>query len=162
MTADRCLYFGCWNRPGHYMHDDRGRWAHGGGVEHYNAGRRHLDGSLAPRRKKAMYGAAGGQILWRGSVPDQAAGQRITYDSEECPQGQFLRHELDNGFTALSWWDRCQGDGRSACNSTILLEGVHTSAELLAAAAEHFPHVLENLKRAGVELVEVFATEVGK
>jgi hypothetical protein len=80
----------------------------------------------------------------------------LKVQSEEYQQGQFLRHEL-LGFTALQWFDRCQGDIRGACNSTILLEGVHTSEEMLAALAEHFPHVLENLKRAGVELVEVEA-----
>jgi hypothetical protein len=81
--------------------------------------------------------------------------QLIGYDSGELPQGQFLRHDLDTGFTAIQWWDRCQGDDRGACNSTILLEGKHASAEMLAALADHFPHVLENLRKAGVELVEV-------
>lgn len=152
--TDRCFYFGCWNRPGHYMHRPDGRWDHSNGLEYYGGGR-HLDSSLAPRRTKAMYGRSGGGIVYSGSTSIKAAGQRITYDSEECPQGQFLRHDLDSGFTAISWWDRQQGDGRGACNSTILLEGAHTSEEMLAALAEHFPHVLANLEKAGVKLVEV-------
>jgi len=93
-----------------------------------------------------------GNLCWGAQFP---RGEYVRAD--EYPQGQFLRHELDNGFTVLQWWDRCQGDSRGACNSTILLEGKHTTEELLAALAEHFPHVLENLKRAGVELVEVSA-----
>jgi hypothetical protein len=79
--------------------------------------------------------------------------------SGECPQGQFLRHVLPNGFTAIQWWDRCQGDGRGACNSTVLLEGTHTTPEMLEALYAHFPHVAENLKRAGVQLVEVHEDE---
>jgi hypothetical protein len=60
------------------------------------------------------------------------------YETEECPQGQFLRHVLDSGYTAISWWDRTQYDKRGAINSTILLEGEHTSDEVLAAGREHF------------------------
>lgn len=69
--------------------------------------------------------------------------------------GQSLLHHLDTGFTAIQWWDRCQGDTRGACNSTVLLEGKHTAEEMLAALREHFPHVLANLEKAGVKLVEV-------
>jgi hypothetical protein len=76
-------------------------------------------------------------------------------DSGECPQGQFLLHHGVHGYTLIQWWDRCQGDTRGACNSSILLEGDHTSEEMLAALREHFPHVLANLERAGVALVEV-------
>lgn len=79
------------------------------------------------------------------------------YNASECPQGQFLRHTF-HGYTLLQWWDRCQGDKRGACNSTVLLEGEHSTEEMLAALKEHFPHVLANLEKAGVQLVEVFAT----
>jgi hypothetical protein len=62
---------------------------------------------------------------------------------------------LDTGYTAISWWDRNQGDTRGACNSTVLLEGTHTADEMVAALREHFPHVAANLAKAGIELVEV-------
>jgi len=91
-------------------------------------------------------------------APQRDRGGPITFGErwlDECPQGQFLRHQL-LGYTLIQWWDRCQGDKRGACNSTVLLEGEHTTEEMLAALALHFQHVLENLKRAGVELVEVF------
>lgn len=114
----------------------------------------HLDSTLAPRVHQPWYGADG-FICWASKGKTQEERSRITYRSEECPQGQFLLHHLDNGFTAIQWWDRCQGDTRGACNSTILLEGEHDAATMLAALAEHFPHVLENLKKAGVELVEI-------
>ncbi len=148
--SDRCFYFGCWGTPGHYLftpgvrsrdHDSRR-------IEYYATGL-HLDGTLAPRRLREYYG---GGICWTGQ--DQQQRSQLQSNSSECPQGQFLLHHLANGFTAISWWDRNQGDTRSACNSTILLEGEHTTAEMLAALALHFPHVLENLKKAGVELVE--------
>jgi len=87
-----------------------------------------------------------------GLTPNERSS--IGYRAQECPQGQFLLHVLDNGFTAIQWWDRCQGDTRGACNSTVLLEGQHTAEEVLAAAREHFPHVLENLERGGPPIPE--------
>lgn len=159
--AERCLFFGCWNEPGHFLvAAGKRRLAEvDAGLEYYDTGghRHHLDSTLAPRKMAARYGRPGGALVWSGSAANRDDAQRITYDSEEYPQGQFLRHYLSSGFTAIQWWDRCQGDKRGACNSTILLQGDHTSEEMLAALAEHFPHVLENLKRAGVELVEVIA-----
>lgn len=146
-----CLYFGCWNQPGHYLFLPNGKWDHR--LEYYDnqADRVHLDGTLAPRLLKRS-----GTLCWAGLGDAVEERRRITRDSEECPQGQFLRHDLSTGFTAIQWWDRCQGDTRGACNSTILLEGKRSSEEMLAALKEHFPHVLANLERAGVKLVEVF------
>lgn len=150
MTS-RCLYFGCWNRPGHYLHEPGGKWNHK--LEYYSnqADRVHLDGTLAPRTHKRT-----GAVCWAGQGDTAEQRDRITWDSEECPQGQFLRHQLSTGFMAIQWWDRNQGDTRGACNSTILLEGDHTSEELLEALALHFPHVLENLTKHGIALVEIF------
>jgi len=110
----------------------------------------HIDGTLAPRRMK--YTLA---LCWVGRGKTREERERIRFDGAECPEGQFLLHVLDNGFTAISWWDRQQGDKRWACNSTVLLEGVHTVEVMLAAAREHFPSVLANLERAGVQLVDV-------
>ena len=55
----------------------------------------------------------------------------------------------------MQWWDGNQGDTRSNCNSTILVKGEHTAEEMLAALHEHFPHVAQNLEKAGVKLVDV-------
>jgi len=109
----------------------------------------HLDGTLAPRRNRE------GGICWEGQGKTDNERSRIKSNSGECPQGQYLLHVLDNGFTAIQWWDRRQGDGRGACNSTVLLEGVHAADEMVAALEQQFPHVLSNLKNAGVELVEL-------
>lgn len=84
----------------------------------------------------------------------------LPYRSEEYPQGRFLIHYLDNGYTAMQWWDRNQGDTRPNCNSTILLKGTHTVEVMLAALHEYFPTVEENLIKASVELVHVRMAEL--
>lgn len=149
-----CLFFGCWNEPGHYLVGPGGYSVYKelGDRPSYYGAQRHLDGTLAPRKEKYT-----GKIVWSGQA-SQDRRHEVEYRSEECPQGQFLLHVLDNGYTAIQWWDRCQGDKRGACNSTVLLKGVHDSATMIAAAREHFPHVIENLKKAGIELVEVKVT----
>jgi hypothetical protein len=164
--TDRCLYFGCWNEPGHFLYLPGGGSAREHRLESYGKGEVHLDGTLAPRRIRrgtsAICRATGltwGDICWEGMGRTREDRQRIHYDADECPQGEFLLHQLDTGFTAIQWWDRTQGDGRGACNGTLLLEGRRTSAELLAALAAHFPHVLANLTKAGVSLVEVHVPE---
>jgi len=146
MAVVRCLYFGCWNTAGHYLVGPGGGSPDLPAQLRYDLSRK-LDGAFAPKRTR------GGRIVW-GHIDYNAPSYREMRDAEECPQGQFLRHQL-LGYTLIQWWDRCQGDKRGACNSTVLLEGEHTTAEMLGALAIHFPHVLENLKRAGVELVEV-------
>lgn len=151
----RCFYFGCWNEPGHYL------FGRGGSGVSYAAqeaivyftdaeGKRcHLDGSLAPRKLRWPRSEADGQLCWaaQGRVP--GSHLEIRNNSNEYPQGHYLRHVLDNGFTAVQWWDRCQGDTRGACNSTILLAGEHTAEEMLEAGRRAFPHVFENLERGG-------------
>jgi hypothetical protein len=162
----KCFYFGCWNRAGHYLFLPGGGGAHSdsdGGIVNYGPPdpaekyypRAHLDGTLAPRKGKRGTHLHGVALCWQGQGETVERRSRIGYDSEEYPQGQFLVHQLDNGYTAMQWWDRCQGDTRGACNSTVLLEGKHETAEMLAALACHFPHVVENLSRAGISLVEV-------
>lgn len=149
---DRCLFFGCWNTPGHYLVGPGGHSPVLPTDEAYELCRR-LDSCYAPRV------GSGGSVCWLAAAPDREvdrSGFWRVYNAAECPQGQFMRHRYGR-WTLIQWWDRCQGDTRGACNSTVLLEGEHTTEEMLAALAQHFPHVLENLKRHGVELVEVKA-----
>lgn len=149
-----CLFFGCWNQPGHFLvapnrslvHNTPGALAEYYGSDASPGGRRHLDGSLAPR----IHARSGAIVCGR------LDGRDVNYVSAEMPNGRFLRHVLDNGFTAIQWWDRHQGDKRGACNSTILLEGNHPSANVIAVGKVCFPHVFKNLEAAGIELVEVF------
>jgi len=132
-----------------YTHDDMKAEYYGKGI--------HVDSTLAPRLTKNPYGRTADQrIVFTGSIESLSGRQDLHYRSEECPQGWFLRHELDNGFTAVAWWDRTQGDHRSGINSNILLEGVRTSTEVLEAGRRCFPRVFDRLAAAGVWLVEVF------
>ena len=146
-----CLFFGCWNTAGHYLVGPGG-------------GRSGLDNDRAYALSRALDGQLAPMLDREGSVTFEAAPGLDERERSlrilrlrEAPQGQFLRHEL-LGFSLIQWWDRCQGDTRGACNSTILLEGKHSTEELLTALALHFPHVLANLSRHGVELVEVTVT----
>lgn len=156
----RAYFVGCWNEAGHYLHTPGGYSPHDPRVAEYGAGIR-VDGSLAPRLMKRAYKLRNGTWLlrgalcWTGQGADPAEAYEIECASDEMPQGLYLLHHLPNGFTAVQWWDRCQGDVRGGSNSTILLEGRHDAPAMLAALREHFPHVLANLKRCGVELVEV-------
>jgi hypothetical protein len=146
----KCFYFGCWNQAGHFLFLPGGRSAREERLEMYGGAQHiHLDGSLAPRITRD------GAIIWKGAGQTREIRDRLDYSSEEAPQGQYLLHVLDTGYTAIQWWDRCQGDTRGACNSTVLLEGTHTADEMIAALHEHFPHVAANLAKAGVELIEV-------
>jgi hypothetical protein len=107
---------------------------------------RYPDGSLAPRRLKRDPS----KIVWalQGKFSD------ITYASDECPQGYYLIHHI-NGFTFMSWWDRNQGDERGACNSTFILEGTHDAVKMFDELVVHFPHVVENLRKANIPLRQV-------
>ena len=146
----RCLYFGCWNEPGHFLVGPGGSRADITTQEGYDLSNA-LDASFAPRR------GGSGKLCWRAqartSEEDRALGWELR-DSHEYPQGQFLSHRFGK-WSLIQWWDRNQGDKRGACNSTILLEGDHNAQQILAAGRVAFPQVFENLARAGVELVEV-------
>jgi hypothetical protein len=146
----KCFFFGCWGEPGHFIHAPGGArlWA----ADHleYFGDHVHLDGNLAPRIVKRSPA-----LCWAGRGKTVEDRRRLLYESDECPQGQFLLHLLDTGYTAIAWWDRTQGDSRSGCNSTLLLEGEHTAEGMLTALRTHFPTVLANLTKAGVQLVDV-------
>ncbi len=110
-----------------------------------------IDGGYAPRR--GVTGAVRGQLCWRAQGVSAEQRNRIDYDSEECPQGEYLLHRRD-AFTLLAFWDRNQGDRRANCSTTLIVEGEHDASAMLAELAARFPHVLDNLRRAGVELRE--------
>lgn len=145
---NECYYFGYREGCGHCMQPAPGQsqdWRTYRPLEYYSRGI-HIDGALAPVRTPS------GVITYR-AILDKNECNRST----ELTEGAFLRHNL-HGYTAISWWDRCQGDGRPGSNSTLLVHLPHTSAQMLEALKQHFPRVLANLTRYGVELVEVFAS----
>ena len=158
MTTPLVLYFGCWDRPGHFLVGPKGRRVTDfeRGFEHYGMpgrGSIHLDGTLAPRLYQ-------GQCVWTGSFPSHEAARTAEYRSSEFPQGQYLLHHLDypqlpHPVTVLSFWDRTQGDQRGGCSSAVLVEGKQSADTVLTALEEHFPSVVRNLKTANVNLVDV-------
>lgn len=148
----KAFFFGCWNAPGHFM------WFPGGGRAPYNLGStilgpehpdRWVDGTLAPRRLTA----GSSKIVWL--LQDKPGAHRsLEHQSGECEQGYYLIHHI-NGFTFMSWWDRCQGDTRPGCNSTFILEGTHDAVKMFDELCLHFPHVVENLRKAEIPLRQV-------
>jgi hypothetical protein len=150
-----CYYFGCWSDAGHFLHRPGGGREYRAEVEEFGASpfghtsyKWSLDGTLAPRTD-------GNRIVWAAQAKSEEEYFRLVYGTQECPQGQFLIHRLDNGYAAMAWWDRTQGDTRGGCNSVLLLQGSHEAPAMLAALHGHFPNVVENLARAGIDLVPV-------
>ena len=94
-------WFGCWFEPGHHLFDRHGHSssALGKTCPLYNCS--WLDGRLAPRLHRRT-----GKIVscaQAGLGPEHsAARQRIDYDSEELPQGQYVAYVL-YGCSLISW-----------------------------------------------------------
>lgn len=59
-------------------------------------------------------------------------------DSQREQVEGVVVHELHDGWTLVSWWDR-SADHRGGCCATFLVEGAHTSAEAVALARERYP-----------------------
>jgi len=135
MVNDPKTYFyGCLNGHGHFLfRAGVSGYQRAPLVERYGPDQRHIDGSLAPR------------------VYDGASGQ-----GQEAPQGLYTIAYLDNGYTAMAWWDRTHGETRFGSNSIVLMEGEHTAEELIAALRTHWPKVLDDMAKAGVVLKQVF------
>lgn len=108
-----------------------------------------LDSALAPRRSHAMR-----RIMWIDQGADREARQNILYGSEECPEGEYLLHNRD-GWTAISWWDRHQGDTRGNCNGVFIMEGDHDGPDMEDAMSTFFYPILDNLHKAGITLRQV-------
>jgi hypothetical protein len=125
---------------------------------HGIAKNKHIDATMAPRvlTKDNSYGKRG-DIVWSGLGEDDKAIKDLEKDSDECAEGQFLRHNnLSSGTTAIQWWDRHQGESRVGTSSTLILSGRdRTSAECLERLASYFPNVLANLEAAGISLVDL-------
>jgi len=169
ITEDtKCWWHGCWEQAGHFLFTRSG-W-HAKESETPLSGLCNgLDTGYAPRRHKRT-----GDIVYTYQCGGfQEARSLLFYASEELPMGQFLRHYFKGrDVTFLSWWDRAQGDTRGNCNSCFLVQGEHSTVEMLEWFPKMFPIQAGNLERGhpdkpdlkphdGVtpyKLVEVLAT----
>lgn len=145
----RSWWHGCWLDSGHHLFTRNGKSAH----DVFPFDQDRLDGGYAPRKVDSTYKIDYSQ-RFDNIEQRESHRRRLEYQSEELPQGQFLRHVIE-GFTVITWWDRTQGDTRSGCNSCYIVEGDHTSEQMLKWFPKHFPKQAAQLEKAGVKLVEV-------
>lgn len=155
----RAWWHGCWLEPGHRLLDRSGRSVcRGGACPFVYIDDGWLDGGLAPRRLQdrawlpATLAIPPDRIVFtRMAGDDSDLRHRITNQSEECPQGEFLLHAIA-GCTIAAWWDRAQGDTRGACNSCLIVEGARSADEMLDLFPRLFPKQAARLAAAGVAL----------
>ena len=125
-----CYYFGCQGQAGHYWWKPDKSWTWDNGVRQivgealWNKVWPKIDGGFCPGASKDP------------KKPWQRTGPEV--------EGEALLHHVD-GWSILSFWDRSV-DKRGACNSNFIVRGEHTFEEVLKAARESFPQVLDRLK----------------
>lgn len=158
------MFFGVRGQIGHYWHRPNGGWV----ISADEPVIRGIDGGWSPRRWKKdrvinRHLVPDPQKCWIAQLAKREDRQQVQSDTEEWPQGSFLLHRFENPtITMISWWDRCQGDVRFACNSNFVLIddapwGTHaepSAGKMIAELVDAFPQVYANLERAGVKLVE--------
>ena len=116
----KMYYFGPWDRPGHYLHDEHG-YSRGRaeGAMPWTLGQ--MDGDLQPHFANCAK---------TPTYPDRHCN---------CPcgkEGPALIHHKD-GWTALAFWDRSV-DKRGACCSVYLAEGAFDFDQMVALARTRF------------------------
>ena len=125
-----CFYFGCWNQPGHYLHDKTGCNLRGvGPFRDMFDPATTLDTRYAP-----------------GVSALRAAGRRFDIPANQ-DEHETARYDVD-GWTVLAMWDRSV-DTRGGCNAAFIAEGPHTDAEMWMLARRDFPRIVARLKVAG-------------
>jgi len=125
------LYFGPWDRLGHYFFDERGCTAH----------------VYSQRGKEVM--AREKSLPWTpgeidgGLQPHYPDCKRRERNIGYCgctssEEGVAMLHHKA-GWTALSFWDRSV-DTRGACNSTYFAEGTFTFEQMVEMAKTRFSY----------------------
>ena len=91
------LYFGCWDQPGHYLHDSRGRRLYSGNklLSDFPWDERIMDTGFLKNAK----------------IPDKPNGKVY-----------WTCGGADSFWYAFFWWDRSV-DTRGACNSSFYVRG---------------------------------------
>ena len=118
-------YFGCWDQPGHYLHEPGGRVVYPEAVGPFVGG-----------------GAYGSHLPLDGTFTPGPYSLHIEDDTAVA-----LTHI--RGWTVLAMWDRSV-DTRGGCNAAFIAEGSLTGAEMWALARQHFPQIVARLKAAQV------------
>lgn len=121
-------YYGCWNRPGHYLHDPSGR-----------ALSREVVGPFD------VYGKAGLPIDGKFTP-----GPHPQYGTGGLQDESFVALTYVRGWTVMAMWDRSVDD-RGGCNAAFLTEGSKTATEMWELARASFPTIVARLKAAPKE-----------
>ncbi len=124
-TKPIMLYFGPWDRAGHYFH-----WENGCSAQPFRVAAR-LGGRGIPESFPWQDWEVDGK-LQPGHIPSKSQYQR---SRPEIEGEAHLHHK--NGWTALAFWDRSV-DHRGASNSTYFAEGTFTFDDMVAMAKERF------------------------
>ena len=114
------LYFGCWERPGHFLHDTSGYHVQAEKYQGLHWGEGLMDTGL----------------LRNGKIPDQPNGKVY-----------WTCGGKDAFWYAFYWWDRSV-DTRGQCNSGFYVRGFGwpESEEAFQYACEQFPSVVRRQK----------------
>ena len=123
-------YFGCWDEPGHYLHDPRGRVL-----------RREQVGPFD------VYGQMGLPLDERFTPgPHPHGGSGLQDES-------FVALTYVRGWTVMAMWDRSV-DTRPGCNAAFIREGRLSEADMWALARQHYPRIVARLKAAQGRTIE--------
>ena len=120
-----CFYFGCLDRPGHYLSTRRGR--------------RVVDAWDAQDTLTRVFGGIDGKLCWNSPPPGDRGS---SYDRDETEGLALITHRADKSgdWTALAFWDRSV-DRRGACNSAFFCRGQLTFAQMVRVARTVWPEV---------------------
>lgn len=120
--GELALYFGCWDRPGHYLHRPSGHvlWSPSRDMPDLPWTMTHMDGGLLNNGKRPD--VPDGKVYW-------TCGGAAAF------------------WYAFFWWDRSV-DSRGACNSGFYVRGFGwpESTEAFDYACSQFPRVVSRQK----------------
>ena len=133
MRRMRTYYYGCKDRPGHYLFQpsEQGMRSVGREADALGFGwaAMQLDGNYPPAER---------------GRPDDRGHRRVL---REAPQGAAALHHVERRgvtWTIVAFWDRSVDD-RPGCSSTFLIEGQSTFEEAMEIAKSAFPSVWARL-----------------